>query len=135
MNKKIVIAENPNAGARDKQSLLSDLKAGLIARGYLVEQESDRKKIQDLLDIDGSTNEERIACVICAGGDGTIGFVANCSAPATPLAILPLGTENVLAKQLGFDCDISRLMDKVDSSKTFALDAGEANGQLFLAVA
>jgi diacylglycerol kinase family enzyme len=26
-------------------------------------------------------------------------------------------------------------MDKVDSSKTFALDAGEANGQLFLAVA
>ena len=44
MNKKIVIAENPNAGARDKQSLLSELKAGLIARGYSVEQESDRKK-------------------------------------------------------------------------------------------
>ena len=135
MSKKIVIAENPNAGARDKQLLLSELKAGLIARGYSVEQESDRKKIQDLLDIDGSTNEEKIACVICAGGDGTIGFVANCSAPATPLAILPLGTENVLAKQLGFDCDISRLIDKIDSSKTFALDAGEANGQLFLAVA
>ena len=112
MNKKIVIAENPNAGAQDKQSLLSDLKARLIARGYLVEQESDRKKIQDMVGTDSSTNEEKIECVICAGGDGTIGFVANCSAPTTPLAILPLGTENVLAKQLGFDCDINRLMDK-----------------------
>ena len=135
MNKKIVIVENPNAGSQDKQSLLSDLKAGLIERGYLVEQVSDQKRIQNILGVDDSTNEENIECVICAGGDGTIGFVANCSTPTTPLAILPLGTENVLAKQLGFDCDISRLMDKIDSSKTFALDAGEANGQLFLAVA
>ena len=111
MNKKILIAENPNAGARGKQSLLRDLKDGLIERGYLVEQESDQKRIRDMLGIDHGTSEEKIRCVVCAGGDGTIGFVANCSSPVTPLAILPLGTENVLAKQLGFDCDITRLMD------------------------
>ena len=70
MNKKILIAENPSAGARDKQSLLSDLKEGLIERGYQVEQESDQKRIQDILAIGDSTNEEKIECVICAGGDG-----------------------------------------------------------------
>ncbi len=46
MNKKIVIVENPNAGSQDKQSLLSDLKAGLIERGYLVEQVSDQKEFR-----------------------------------------------------------------------------------------
>ena len=59
MNKKILIAENPSAGARDKQSLLSDLKEGLIERGYQVEQESDQKRIQDILAIGDSTNEEK----------------------------------------------------------------------------
>ena len=72
MNKKILIAENPSAGARDKQSLLSDLKEGLIERGYQVEQESDQKRIQDILAIGDSTNEEKIECVICAGLTGPV---------------------------------------------------------------
>ena len=132
--KRVLLVENPNAGASDKQALLKELREGLLSQGFLVEQENKPESIQKCLRAAREENN-RFACVICAGGDGTIGMVANWADPITPLAILPLGTENVLAKQLGFNHDIKQLIHRIISSKTFSLDAGEANGQLFLAVA
>ena len=132
--KRVLLVENPNAGASDKQALLKELREGLLSQGFLVVQENKPESIQKCLRT-GSEENNRFACVICAGGDGTIGMVANWANPTTPLAILPLGTENVLAKQLGFNHDIKQLIHRIVSSKTFSLDAGEANGQLFLAVA
>ena len=132
--KRVLLVENPNAGASDKQALLKELREDLLSQGFLVEQESKPESIQKCLRA-ASEENNRFACVICAGGDGTIGMVANWADPTTPLAILPLGTENVLAKQLGFNHDIKQLIHRIISSKTFSLDAGEANGQLFLAVA
>ena len=132
--KRVLLVENPNAGASDKQALLKELREGLLSQGFLVEQENKPESIQKCLRAAREENN-RFACVICAGGDGTIGMVANWADPTTPLAILPLGTENVLAKQLGFNHDIKQLIHRIISSKTFSLDAGEANGQLFLAVA
>ncbi len=45
--------------------------------------------------------------VICCGGDGTINEVTNGMAgSATPLAILPAGTANILAKELRIPWDI-----------------------------
>ena len=49
--------------------------------------------------------------IIAAGGDGTINEVLNgmvCS--SVPLAILPLGTTNVLAKELNIPTDINNAM-------------------------
>ena len=41
-----------------------------------------------------------LRCIVAAGGDGTVTDVIN-RFPGIPLAILPLGTENLLAKYLG----------------------------------
>ena len=121
--KRVLLVENPNAGASDKQALLKELREGLLSQGFLVEQENKPESIQKCLRA-ASEENNRFACVICAGGDGTIGMVANWADPTTPLAILPLGTENVLAKQLGFNHDIKQLIHRIISSKTFSLDAG-----------
>jgi diacylglycerol kinase (ATP) len=51
--------------------------------------------------------EKRPHCIIAAGGDGTINEVLNGVAGAdVPVAFLPLGTTNVLAKELGIPEDI-----------------------------
>jgi YegS/Rv2252/BmrU family lipid kinase len=45
--------------------------------------------------------------IVCCGGDGTINEVANGMAGSqTPLAILPSGTANILAKELGIPWEI-----------------------------
>ncbi len=132
----VLIAENPRAGAVDGGVLLASLVSCLEARGFQVRRESDPEKIRTALCAsDGDASAEPWSCVIAAGGDGTVGLVANAASPTTPLAVLPLGTENLLAKQLGFTRDPEQLAERVAAGKTFAIDAGEANGRLFLVVA
>lgn len=103
-------------------------------------REAEPARIRDHLqahaaDQTGAHAGRKLTCVVCAGGDGTVGMVANWIDAATPLAVLPLGTENLLAKQFGFDREVAKLADRIDSGKSFVIDAGEANGRLFLVVA
>jgi diacylglycerol kinase family enzyme len=55
---------------------------------------------------------QNLACIVAAGGDGTVGDVIN-RYPGVPLAILPLGTENLVARFLGITgsgIDVARLI-------------------------
>jgi diacylglycerol kinase (ATP) len=140
LRRTILFAENPRAGSADGGRLLASLARLLTARGFTVERETDPILIRRQLqwrDASGtmSSTSQAFTCVVCAGGDGTVGMVANWVDAATPLAVLPLGTENLLAKQLGFDRDVEKLADRIGSGRTFSIDAGEANGKLFLVVA
>ena len=135
----VIIVENPRAGAPGGAQLVDRLERQLSARGLAVERFREPEAIRRRLA--GSTPDttaapvRRPGCVVCAGGDGTISMVANWTSPETPLAVLPLGTENLLARQLGFDHDIDRLCNRIAGGQTRRLDAGSANGRLFLVVA
>jgi diacylglycerol kinase family enzyme len=72
-----------------------------------------------------------LRAVVAAGGDGTARLVAERTDPSTPLTILPLGTENLLAQHLELSTDTQALALRIAAGLTVRLDAGQANGRLF----
>lgn len=72
------------------------------------------------------------ACLV-GGGDGTVCTAARILAPVQlALAILPLGTLNVLAKSLEHPNDIDAIFGIIKNNKTKLIDVGEVNGVLFI---
>ena len=72
--------------------------------------------------------------VVAAGGDGTVSAVANGLAGSdTPLGILPLGTANVLAGELGIPTDLDEACRLLAGThhRVQALDALEVAGQYY----
>ncbi len=63
--------------------------------------------------------------VVAAGGDGTVGAVANCLANSqVVLGVLPLGTSNDFARSLGIPMRIERAVGLLLTGKVSTLDLG-----------
>src|SRR6202012_1675745 len=77
--------------------------------------------------------------VVAAGGDGTINEVANGLANAPhavpPLAIIPLGTANVLAQEIGLRGNPRAVARAIAQGGRMTVHLGEANGRYFLMMA
>lgn len=74
--------------------------------------------------------------IIVVGGDGTLCEVANgLRGRETPVALLPAGTENLLARSLGLPADVHEATAALMSLCVRQRDAAEVNGRIFLAVA
>jgi diacylglycerol kinase family enzyme len=70
--------------------------------------------------------------VVAAGGDGTVNAVASAVAgTATILGVVPLGTLNHFAKDLGIPLDVPAAVATVAGGTTTAIDAAEVNARLF----
>ncbi len=76
-----------------------------------------------------------LRAVVAAGGDGTFRLIAERTRPGTPLVVLPLGTENLLARYMGFTADASALTKIIAEGRTTHLDAGMAGTRLFTMMA
>jgi YegS/Rv2252/BmrU family lipid kinase len=75
------------------------------------------------------------AAVVAVGGDGTVREVAQgLLGGAVPLAILPAGTENLVAKELRFDKSPVQLVRTLLSSATREIDVGVVGHRAFLVV-
>jgi YegS/Rv2252/BmrU family lipid kinase len=74
--------------------------------------------------------------VVAAGGDGTVREVAHGLEGADkPLMIVPCGTENLLANELGFDEKGQTLIRTFEGGCLRPLDLGSANGRCFASIA
>jgi diacylglycerol kinase family enzyme len=102
----------------------------LVREGFHVDVTPDIERISREAAAARAAGELRV--VVAAGGDGTVGLVANRTPPGTPIAILPLGTENLLARHLGFTADPSRICAGIRRGATLQIDAGKAGDRLFL---
>jgi diacylglycerol kinase (ATP) len=73
--------------------------------------------------------------VAAAGGDGTINEVVNgLDGYDVPLGIIPLGTANDFARQVGIPADADHAMDVILQRKPRRLDTASLNGRRFLNV-
>ncbi len=101
--KKVFIIANPVAGGSSRRKIEKALYI-LKGRGYIpqvlyTERQGDGVRLAK--EILKDNNPDEIHAVIAAGGDGTFNEVANVlTGTSVPMAILPLGTTNVLAKEL-----------------------------------
>ena len=74
-----------------------------------------------------------VEAVITAGGDGTIMTAAQALAGAgKALGPLPLGTMNLLARDLGIPLDLDEAIVALASADRIPIDLGEVNGHVFL---
>jgi diacylglycerol kinase family enzyme len=140
----VLIAVNPTAGRKATRPTAEHLSAILRSRGYRAEI------VTDLIQLGAQAQEccaaGALRAVVGAGGDGTIAELANRLPPDIPLAVLPLGTENLLAKYLGVGTDPEAVAEVVEHGVYVRLDAGRAvltsggesrggSGRLFLLMA
>lgn len=126
----VIIVANPKSGSRSRADLVQRLNSDLEVLGIQAEMCSDLDKIQPRCEELNRAGVLR--AVVSAGGDGTVSAVASRCPASVPIAILPLGTENLLAKHLGITQDATLLANAIASLKTSCIDCGEANGKLFM---
>lgn len=71
--------------------------------------------------------------VVLGGGDGTLGSAAGALAKAgSALGILPLGTRNHLARELGIPLDIPGAAKLIAEGPRRAIDLARVNGHVFV---
>ncbi len=80
--------------------------------------------------------EQGFTTIVAAGGDGTINEVVNGIGMApVALGILPMGTVNVLAMELGIPFDLVSAWKVIRQGKVRLIDEASANGHLFVQMA
>jgi diacylglycerol kinase (ATP) len=80
--------------------------------------------------------EAGVHIVVAAGGDGTINDVVNGIAGSrTALGILPVGTMNVFAAELGLPNDLEEAWEIIEAGYTRSIDLAHANDHAFVQLA
>jgi diacylglycerol kinase (ATP) len=129
----VLLVVNATAGRRTQDRSVANLTEALEDSGF---------RVQRIASLDALSPQAgdalrcgQLRAVIAAGGDGTVAEVVNRTAPETPIAVYPLGTENLLAKYLQMGRDPAKFAQMIAEGHTVALDTGRANGRVFLLMA
>lgn len=76
---------------------------------------------------------KRYDLIVAGGGDGTLNTIAGALVGGdVPFGVLPLGTFNHLAKELGIPLDLDAAVDAIATGRDVPFNVGEVNGQVFL---
>jgi len=127
---------NPKSGASSGKAMVREFKDFLAERKYDV-----RTSFTNSLSHAGELARHAVedggcAMVVAAGGDGTVReIVHGMEGSDKPILIIPCGTENLLANELGFDERTSTLIKALDGDCIRPLDLGNANGRCFTSIA
>jgi diacylglycerol kinase family enzyme len=71
--------------------------------------------------------------LLAAGGDGTATALAQVAIETgKTLAILPLGTANLLARDLAIPLVVEKWLEELETMQPRRIDVGEVNGRIFL---
>jgi diacylglycerol kinase family enzyme len=118
----VTLIHNPTAGDQDEDG--KSLRKLLKRAGHQVRYRSAKKPGWK------RALKKPAQVVVIAGGDGTVGRVARRMAGrGIPLAVLPIGTANNIARALGqHERPLEELVSGWESAKRAKLDVGVARG-------
>ncbi len=130
--KRITVVINASAGASDRTALAKQLAATLKSAGIqgqvILARSGDAVRSAAQAAATGQAD-----VVVAGGGDGTINTVATALVGSDiALGVLPLGTLNHFAKDLGISLDPDAALRDVIAGHTVRVDVGEVNGRYFL---
>lgn len=101
--------------------------AGVQARLHLLSSPLD---IPNLVDRELAAGSDAI---VAGGGDGTVNAVASgLVGGPTPLGVLPLGSLNHFAKDLGIPLDLPNAVETIVSGHVGRVDVGRVNDRIFV---
>ncbi len=118
---RATVVHNPTAGTNghEKDTILAALKLADIDAVYFSVKKDDIDKALD----------KRADLIVAAGGDGTIGKVIKAMTDrSVPIAILPLGTANNIARSLGIGGTPQELVETWKIDHSFGLDISAVKG-------
>jgi diacylglycerol kinase (ATP) len=127
---------NPKSGATSSKMVWRRFEQYLVKKGYDV-RGNFTKSLSHACELatDAAVDYD-CAMVIAIGGDGTIREVAHgLEGSSKPLLIMPGGTENLLANELGFDEKFKTIVRAFEAFHIRPLDLGNANGRCFTSIA
>jgi diacylglycerol kinase (ATP) len=133
--RRILIIANPAAGRlRRSERRLREIVAAIERRGYAV-------VVRRSLDIGDAERLAREAepefdVIVAAGGDGTVNAVANgIGENSRAIAVLPLGSANVLAREIGLPRRSEALAALLAEAQARPVWPGRIGDRLFLMMA
>lgn len=127
---RLLVIYNPIAGRRRRRFLSRVLEA-LERRGLSVRLEPTRRR-GDAEALARGARTGGADRVVVAGGDGTINEALNgLEGPVPPLGIVPLGTANVLAHELGLGARAEAVAAAIAEGSPRAVTLGLVNGRRF----
>lgn len=122
---------NP-AARSDRASALKDRILALSSRMVVRETTSPG----DAREVARQGVEQGFGTVVAAGGDGTVNEVVNgLGAGETRLGILPVGTMNVFATELGIPSGLEEAWKVVEAGRVREVDLPRANDEYFVQLA
>ena len=137
--RRLLVIYNPAAGQRCRRRFEAVL-AALRARGCRLDLRQTAAP-GDAEALARAADPGAADVIVAAGGDGTVNEVVNgLAAPggpggaqggSLPLALLPLGTANVLAAEIGLAPDPAALARTIAQGPARPVALGQANGRLF----
>jgi YegS/Rv2252/BmrU family lipid kinase len=117
-----------SSGAAEAQALIAQAAAkwGRVARVLISSDGADLNSLADQAVASGGL-------VVAGGGDGTIAAVAAALVGTdSALGVLPMGTLNHFAKDLGIPLELEKAIENLFTGEVTRVDVGEVNGRIFL---
>ncbi len=128
----VAVVLNAATGAASRAGLRGVVEA-LFRDAAVDAQIREVREPQDIRNVANDAVASGAEAVVAGGGDGTVSSVASVLAGTdVPLGVLPLGTLNHFAKDLGMPSDLSKAVGVLAARHVQRIDVGRVNDRIFI---
>lgn len=131
--RRLLVIHNPVSGSRNNGRFKKALKLLEEAGCYVAVQTTLRPNHAFELATAAGKATDNWSAIVAAGGDGTISEVANgLRHSQIPLGIIPLGTANVVAREIGVGLNLQKVISVLATATPVAIYPGLIADERFL---